>query len=182
MGEVQINKWMRVCFSLWVLHKGLWNGEEGVWTLVVFGGWLGSIAKCWIRSSRTLPMEVRGKPKFPLSFWLVRIQLFWGFLRKFYFKVLLGGSSLFSKLKYEDTKFCLLFSHQLLSCFLSPCSHLPSLSRALSPSLSGRKHTRCLTFQSKLPGHLPQHPSHFTKQKPSDYNHGGTLGFCGLVE
>lgn len=59
-------------------------------------------------------MELRGKYKFPLSFRLVRIQLFWGFLRKFYFKILRGASS-FSKLKCEDAKFCLFSPISLVS-------------------------------------------------------------------
>lgn len=176
---MQINKWMRVCFSLWVPHKGLWNAEEEIWTLVVFGGgweaWWGF--ESW--RSRTAPMEIREKHKFPLSFWLTRIQLLGGFLRKFYFKILLGGSSLFSKVKCEDI-FCFLIEFSSVS--LSPCSYFPSLGKALALSLPGRKHTYCLTFQRKLLGHLLQQPCHFTKQKPSDYNHGGTLDFCGLVE
>lgn len=145
---------MRVCFSLWVPHKGLWNGEEEIWTLVMFGGWLEASQDSESWSSRTLPAEIRGKHKFPLSFRLIRIQLFWGFLRKFYFKILLGGRSLF-KLKCEDV-----FSFLTESSFISSLHaliFLPSVELYLLFYLEGRIHA-VLHFKGNSQAIFPNIP------------------------
>lgn len=149
------------------MHKGRWSIEEetltgGSWGLVVklYGGLTFEVVFCpW-------------KYGFPLSFWLVHTpQLFWDFLRKFYFKILCSlnlsvriPSSAFSFSPVSLSFFLLLFL-LLFIIFLSsvrPHSLLPQLGPR-------RKHQNCSTFQRKLPGCLPRHPTSFIKQNPTHY-------------